>query len=56
MLVAHQLRKLQISSGGLAMIVGRCLLTQRVGQGCGYFLQRVVPEIAFGREIRQTNG
>src|ERR1019366_7254309 len=56
MLMTHQLRKLQISGDGLAVIVGHWLLTQRVGQCCGYFLQCVVPEIAFGREIRQASG
>src|ERR1019366_5015175 len=55
MLITHQLRKLQISGDGLAVIVGHWRLTQRVGQGCGYFLQRVVPEIAFGGKIRQAD-
>src|ERR1017187_5074679 len=55
MLVTHQLRQFRISCGGLTVIVRRRLLAERVGQGCGYFLQSVMSEIAFGGQISQPD-
>src|SRR5262245_42551892 len=52
-LITYQFGQLDVSVGGPA-IVGRLgLVAQGVRQGCGHFLQGVMSEVSFGREVGQ---
>src|ERR1019366_3575880 len=54
MFVPHQLRKLAIGIGRNCWLIFRRRVLQRPRQRCGYFLQRVVPEITFRDATRQV--